>query len=150
MRHAMANYIHAVHEAYLAAIAQASPDVDVASLPLGTGPFTVAAVGASQLHVIATRDLTLEPDPREVSFEAAVGPLSWTVRFLDAVVLPPLGLVDDRGPGGARAIMDALGIERVLYHLTSTIDGALSPHQATHAGAGLAHAHLKASEGGDD
>jgi hypothetical protein len=150
MREAMANYIHAVHESYLTALAQAAPDVDATSLPLGTGPFTVAAVGASQLHVIATRELTLAADPREVSFEAMVGPLSWTVRFLDPVVLPPLGLVDDRGPDGGRALMDALGIDRVLYHLTASIDGSLSPHQAMHAGTGLAHAHLKAAEGGGD
>jgi hypothetical protein len=147
MRQAMADYVRAVHQAYLDAAGAALSDDEVSALPLGGQPFTVAAVGASQLHVIATRDLTLEPDEREVSLDEQLGPLRWTLRFLDPVVLPELGLVDDSGPAGAAVVTDTLGLSSVLYHLTSSIDGALSPHQAMHAGTGLANAHVRASRG---
>ena len=145
MRASMASYIRAIHQAYLETVSGRITTDGLACLPLAGAPFTVAAVGAGQLHVIATRDLTLRPDPREVRVEDTLGPLEWSVRFLDPVVLPALGLVDDSGPSGGRAILKALGLGSVLYQLTSTFDGALSPHQASHAGAGLANAHLAAS-----
>lgn len=147
MRGAMADYIHAVHQAYLEAISGRISTEQLGKLPLLAGPFDVAAVGASQLHVIATRDLTLPLDEREITVPGGLGPLSWTVRFLDPVIVPPLGLIDDVGPTGGQQVVATLGVSSVLYHLTSTIAGALSPHQATHAGAGLANAHLRALEG---
>ncbi len=146
MRAAMADYIHAVHQAYLETISGRISTERLEELPLVSGPFTVAAVGASQLHVIATRELALPLDEREVTVPGELGPLSWTVRFLDPVVLPALGLLDDAGPTGGQEILETLGVSSVLYHLTSTILGALSPHQATHAGAGLANAHLRTLE----
>lgn len=141
----MASYIRAIHQAYLETVSGRITTDDLDALPLAGAPFTVFAVGAGQLHVIATRDRTLEPDPREVRFEEALGPLAWSVRFLDPVVLPALGLVDDAGPSGGRTILEALGVQTVLYQLTSSLEGALSPHQASHAGAGLANTHLRAS-----
>lgn len=145
MRAAMASYIRAIHQAYLETVSGRITTDGLEALPLAGTPFTVFAVGAGQLHVIATRDQTLEPDPREVWVEESLGPLAWSVRFLDPVVLPALGLVDDTGPSGGRTILEALGVQTVVYQLTSSLEGALSPHQASHAGAGLANAHLRAS-----
>jgi hypothetical protein len=142
MRQAMAAYVRAVHQAYLDTVAQAVAIEEARTLPLAKGPFTVAAVGAGQLHVIATRDLTLQPDEREVAIEEELGLLRWTVRFLDPVVLPKLGMIDDTGPWGGAVVVETLGLGSVLYQLTAALEGSLSPHQAIHAGVGLANAHL--------
>lgn len=150
MRQAMAAYVRAVHQAYLDTVAQVVPIEEARTLPLAKAPFTVAAVGAGQLHVIATRDLALEPDEREVAIEEELGLLRWTVRFLDAVVLPELGLIDDTGPSGGAVVVETLGLDSVLYQLTTALEGSLSPHQAMHAGTGLANAHLaRRSEAAD-
>ena len=142
MREAMAAYVRAIHQAYLDTAARIVPAQRMTMLPLAEEPFTVAAVGASQLHVIATRELTLAPDEREVSIHEQLGPVVWTLRFLDPVVLPELGLLDDTGPDGGAVVVEALGVRTVLYQLTAAVEGSLSPHQAMHAGTGLANSHL--------
>ncbi len=65
----------------------------------------------------------------------------WEVRFYDPVVLPALGLIDERqAPAGDR-VRRTLGITTYLYHLVVQPGGQLTEHHATHAGAGLANAH---------
>jgi hypothetical protein len=60
------------------------------------------------------------------------------MRFLDPVVLPALGLVDEsRGPAGDR-VRHAIGLSTHLYHLVVPPGSQLSEHHAGHAGAGLA------------
>ncbi|MGH9005080.1 MAG: hypothetical protein ACRDYV_18310, partial [Acidimicrobiia bacterium] len=54
MRQAVADYVTAVHRAYLAVTAGLAPEV-VNALPLpAAGEFSVLAVGAGGLHLIAT------------------------------------------------------------------------------------------------
>ena len=61
MRSAMAEYVQAVHGAYIDA-ANALPPGDRARLPLfAAGTFTVIVAGARYLHVLATTD-KLVPD----------------------------------------------------------------------------------------
>lgn len=141
MRAAMADYIAAVHRAYLEAAAPLSPG-ERGRLPLiRAREFTVAAVGARNLHVIGTQDLLPAPQGPEIALAGEEGDLRWTVRFFDPVVLPPLGLIDDTAPGSAERIRDLLGLSGIVYHLTVPPGGGLTAHHALHAGTGLAHSH---------
>jgi len=145
MRTAMADYISAVHRAYLEAAAPLSPG-ERGRLPLiRAGEFTVAAVGARNLHVIGTQDLLPAPQGPEVALAGEEADLRWTVRFFDPVVLPALGLIDDTAPGSAERIRDLLGLSGIVYHLTVPPGGGLSAHHALHAGTGLAHSHAAAA-----
>lgn len=145
MRAAMADYIAAVHRAYLEATIALSPG-ERGRLPLiRAGEFTVAAVGARNLHVIGTQDGLPAPAGPEVALGGEEGDLRWTVRFFDPVVLPALGLIDDTAPGSAERIRDLLGLSGIVYHLTVPPGGGLSAHHALHAGTGLAHSHAAAS-----
>jgi hypothetical protein len=142
LRGALADYVHALHQSWWEAVRGAGGDP--ATLPLGTGTFTVAVVAAQQLHLIATRDPLPARAAHEQPVEGRLGELAWEVRFLDATVVPALaGPV----PGDGADITDILGIDTTLYHLRVSVDGALSAHQAMHAGTGLAHAHLPAARG---
>lgn len=141
MRTAMADYITAVHRAYVEAATPLSPG-ERGRLPLiRAGEFTVAAVGARNLHVIGTQDVLPAPQGPEVALAGEEGDLRWTVRFFDPVVLPSLGLIDDTAPGSAERIRDLLGLSGIVYHLTVPPGGGLSAHHALHAGTGLAHTH---------
>lgn len=141
----MADYVAAVHRAYLEAAAPLSPG-ERGRLPLiGAGEFTVAAVGARNLHVIGTQDVLPDPAGPEIAIPGQEGDLRWTVRFFDPVVLPALGLIDDTTPGSAERIRDLLGLSGIVYHLTVPPGGGLSAHHALHAGTGLAHSHAAAA-----
>ncbi len=95
MRQAMADYVRAVHQAYLDAAASLPP-AEQARLPLlAAGDVTVLAVGARNLHVIATTEALPRPQGQEVELADALGPLSWRLRFFDPVIVPALGLVDE-------------------------------------------------------
>jgi hypothetical protein len=137
LRRALADYVHALHGAYLDTLRAraAAPDV----LPLGIAPFTVAVVAATGLHLVATRDDLPTPRAHEEPVTASLPPLEWTVRFLDVSVVPELAAVTT---DAAADLLTVLGVTAPLYHLVVSLDGALSPHQAVHAGAGLAHTHL--------
>ena len=117
-----------------------SQQAEPRDLPLGDGPFTVVVAAARELHVLATRDALPPVGAREVVVDGALPGLTWSVRFLDPSVLPELA--EATRPDGPD-VRDVLGIDHVLYHLTVAVDGALTGHQAVHAGAGLAHADLR-------
>ena len=103
MRQAMAGYVHAVHQAYLDA-ASGLPPAEQARLPLlAAGDVTVLAVGARNLHVIATTEALPAPQGQEVEISDALGPLAWRLRFFDPVIVPALGLVDETAEPAARA-----------------------------------------------
>jgi hypothetical protein len=111
MRAAVAHYVEEIHRAYVAQ-ALTFPAAVRGQMPLlAPGPLTVAAVGARNLHVLATRDSLGPVVSPEVELSGSVEGLSWTLRFFDPVVLPELALIDEsagpafgevRAPGGAR------------------------------------------------
>ncbi len=145
MRNAMADYVAALHRAYLDVAAQLTPG-ERARLPLlEASSLTVAAVGARNLHVVATTDALPAPVGQEVEIDGSVGDLQWTLRFFDPVVAPALGLIDESDGPQQGQIRDALGLASVVYHLTVPPGSGLTPHHAQHAGTGLAHTHAAAS-----
>ncbi len=144
MRQAMADYVRAVHQAYLDAAA-ALPPAEQARLPLlAAADVTVLAVGARNLHVIATTEALPAPQGQEVELTDALGPLTWRLRFFDPVIVPALGLIDETAGPQPERIRDVLGVRTVAYHLSVPPGGGLSAHHALHAGTGLAHAHAAA------
>jgi hypothetical protein len=144
MRQAMAGYVHAVHQAYLDA-ASGLPPAEQARLPLlAAGDVTVLAVGARNLHVIATTETLPAPQGQEVELADALGPLAWRLRFFDPVIVPALGLVDETTEPQPERIREVLGVRTVAYHLSVPPGGGLTAHHALHAGTGLAHAHAAA------
>lgn len=142
LRSALADYVHALHQSWWEAVRGAG--ADPATLPLGTGAFTVAVVAARELHLVATRQPLPARAAHEQPIEGRLGELAWEVRFLDATVVPELA---GPAPDDGDDITDVLGVDTTLYHLRVSVDGALSPHQAMHAGTGLAHAHLPEAGG---
>lgn len=140
----MADYVRAVHQAYLDAAALLPP-ADRSRLPLvQADDLTVVAVGARSLHVLATREALPPPAGQEVELADALDGLSWRLRFFDPVVLPALGLVEESDEPQPARVRDVLGIRTVVYHLSVPPGGGLSPHHAMHAGTGLAHSHAAA------
>ncbi len=144
MRQAMADYVRAVHQAYLDAAAPLPP-AERARLPLvAAGRVTVLAVAARNLHVLATVESLPAPVGQEVQLADAVGDVTWDLRFFDPVVEPSLGLVDESVEPQPQRVRDVLGVRTVVYHLTVPPGGGLSAHHALHAGTGLAHSHAAA------
>ncbi len=141
LRRGFAAYVAALHEAYLEAAG--GPDAEaVEDLPLAGEPFTVAIVGGPGMHVVATRDQLPAVLAHEQLLHGELGPLRWTVRFLDPTVLERLA---DPVPDAVEPsvhVCEVLGVTATLYHLVLGPDSALSPHHAMHAGSGLAGAHL--------
>lgn len=144
MRAAMADYVRAVHQAYLDA-ADALPPADRARLPLFTDePFTVVAAGTRYLHVLGTTEQLPAPAGPEVSIEDSLDDLHWTLRFFDPVVSPGLGLIDETENAQPQQVRETLGVRSVLYHLSVPPGGGLTAHHAQHAGTGLAHSQAAA------
>jgi hypothetical protein len=144
LRAAMADFVAAVHGAYLAA-GRLLPPAEQGRLPLLTaGRFTVAAVGVRHLHVLATAESLGPVRAPEVEVVGAAPPLAWTLRFYDPVVLPALGLLAEADAPATAEVRAALGVHSTLYHLAVTPGAGLSPHHAQHAGTGLANAHAAA------
>ncbi len=142
MRRAVADYVAACHAAYLRHAELVAPAVRGRLPLLAAGRFTVAAVGARYLHIVGTAERLEDPSRREVAIEGEAGPLRWTLRFYDPVVLPALALLDEsHGPAG-HEVRTLLGIRTFLYHLTVQPPADLGEHHAGHTGAGLAGAHL--------
>jgi hypothetical protein len=151
MRQAVADYVTAVHRAYLTSTATLPPAV-AGGLPLLAGAaFSVLAVGAGDLHLIATRHSLPPLQGPEVEWEGAVDGLCWRLRFYDPVVLPELGLLQARpGPAGSdgdagEEVRRVLGIRTWLYHLVASKASGLTPHHASHAGVALANGHAAAA-----
>ncbi|MGH8971614.1 MAG: hypothetical protein ACRD0C_00210 [Acidimicrobiia bacterium] len=145
MRQAVADYVTAVHRAYLAATAGLAPEL-VAALPLpAAGEFSVLAVGAGNLHLIATAQAPAPAQGRVVEMDGAVGPLRWRLRFYDPVVVPALASVGGAavGPDAGDEVRRVLGVDVWLYHLVASPGAGLSPHNAAHAGAALAQGHVR-------
>jgi hypothetical protein len=141
MRAAMADYVRSVHRAYAAGAAGQPPAVR-GRLVLYREGVTVLAAGARNLHVIATTDELAPPTGQEVAVEDEVEGMHWTLRFFDPVVLPALGMVDETAGPAYQQVRRILGLSNVVYHLVVQPGAALSGHQASHAGAGLAMDHL--------
>lgn len=144
MRQAMADYVRAVHQAYLDAAALLPP-AERARLPLlAQGRLTVLAVGTRNLHVLGTVEALPAPTGQEVQIHDRLDDLEWTLRFYDPVIVPALGLIDESEQPQPAQVRDVLGVRTVVYHLTVPPGGGLSPHHAQHAGTGLAHTHAAA------
>jgi len=140
----MADYVGNVHAAY-ARVAFTYPPAVQGGLELLASPFTVVAAGARNLHVIATGERLAAPRGPEVSADFEQDGMVWTLRFLDPVVLPALGTAESGEQPDPRSVRRAVGIGRYHYHLVVRPGSDLTAHHATHAGTGLANAHLAAA-----
>lgn len=144
MRTAMADYVRAVHQSYLDA-SSTLPPADRARLPLvSAGEVTVLAVGARNLHVLATTEHLPAPRGQEVELDDSIDDLRWRLRFFDPVVVPALGLIDETEAAQPDRVRDVLGVRTVVYHLSVPPGAGLTGHHAMHAGTGLAHTHAAA------
>lgn len=145
MREAVARYVEEIHRAY-AAQALTFPAAVRGRMPLlAPGPLTVAAVGAHNLHVLATRDPLGPVRGQEVELPGSVEGLSWTLRFFDPVVLPELALIDESAGPAFGEVRHALGVNTVVYHFVASPGSGLSAHAAAHVGTGLAGGHSAAA-----
>ena len=145
MRTAVARYVEEIHRAYVAQ-ALTFPAAVRGRMPLlAPGPLTVAAVGARNLHVLATRDSLGPVRGPEVELAGSVEGLSWTVRFFDPVVLPELSLIDESEGPAFGEVRHALGVSTVVYHFVASPGSGLSAHNAAHVGTGLAGGHSAAA-----
>jgi hypothetical protein len=145
MRQALADYVSAVHGAYLDAGALLPP-AERARLPLiSADRISVVAVGTSYLHVIGTTESLPAPRGQEVELPGSLEDVAWTLRFVDPVVLPAVGLLDESAGPRQDDVRRLLGIRTHLYHLAVAPGGGLDAHHAQHAGTGLAHSHAAAT-----
>ena len=140
----MADYVAALHAAYLDQAAHLTPG-ERAELPLiSAGDFTVVAAGTRHLHVLATTSPLPAVAAPEVELPGFDRDLHWTLRFYDPVIVPELGLIDESDSARPRDVRSILGIADVVYHVSIAPGGGLSAHHAQHAGTGLANAHAAA------
>ncbi len=141
LRDAMAAFVSALHGSYLDQ-ARLLPVGERGALPLlRPGGLTVLAVGVRHLHVLATTAPLPAPQGPEVEVADSVPGLAWTLRFFDPVVVPALGLVDESDGPAPAEVRRVLGVPDVVYHLSVSPGGGLTPHHAQHAGTGLANQH---------
>ena len=123
----MAEFVAAVHEAYLAQ-ARLLPPAAQARLPLLQAPrLTVAAAGARNLHVIGTAESFPAPVGQEVELTGEADGLAWELRFFDPVVLPVLGLVAEADGPAPDEVRRVLGVGTYLYHLVVEPGSQLTP-----------------------
>lgn len=137
LRRSLSRYVKAVHDAYVDTAQLRA--TDPALMPLADAPFTVAAIAADQLHIVATREPLPPVAPHEQPIADQSGPLYWQVRFFDVTVLPELATTPRTS---ASDVLDVLGVSHTLYNLVVTPAATLDGHQALHTGTGLANAHL--------
>ena len=145
MRKAVAGYVEGIHRAYVKQAATFPPAVQGRLPLLAAGRLTVAAVGARNLHILATTEGLGPPRGQEVELPGEFEGLAWTVRFYDPVVVPALGLIDESEGPASEKVRGALGIATVVYHVVTQPGSGLSPHHAGHVGSGLASAHSAAT-----
>jgi len=141
LREAMAQFVSALHGAYLDQARLLAVGEQGALPLLRTDSLTVLAVGVRHLHVLATTSPVPAPRGPEVARPDSLPGLSWTLRFFDPVIVPALGLVDESEGPQAGEVRRVLGVPDVVYHLSVSPGGALTPHHAQHAGTGLANQH---------
>src|SRR3954452_5795468 len=145
MREAVAGYVQEIHRAYVDQAATFSPGVR-GRMPLMTADrITVVAAAARNLHLLATTESLGALRGPEVAIEAAYGDIAWELRFFDPVVLPDLGLIEERESPAFEEVKRALGVGTVLYHVVAQPGAGLSGHQASHVGTGLANGHSAAA-----
>jgi hypothetical protein len=141
LRDAMAQFVAALHGAYLDQ-ARHLPVGEQGALPLTrTDSLTVLAVGVRHLHVLATTSPLPAPQGQEVELHDSLPGLAWTLRFFDPIVAPGLGGIDESEAAQPVAVRQVLGVPDVVYHLSVSPGGGLTPHHAQHAGTGLANQH---------
>ena len=145
MRRAVAGYVEGVHRAYLQQATTFPPGVRGRLPLLAAEAFTVAAVGARNLHLLATVEPLGPLQGQEVELAGALEGLAWSVRFYDPVVVPALGLIDESAAPAGPEVRAALGISTVLYHVITQPGSGLTPHHAGHVGSGLASGHSAAA-----
>ncbi len=141
MRDAVGRYVAEVHRAYLAQADTFPPAVRGRMPLLRPGGFRVAAVGARNLHLLATVEELGPLRGQEVELPGELPGLHWWLRFYDPVVIPELGLVDESSAPAYAQVKGAIGVRTVLYHLVAQPGSGLTLHHATHVGSGLAGAH---------
>ncbi len=142
-------FVLALHQAYLGS-ARLLPPGEQAAMPLlAASRITVVVAAARHLHVIATSDRLPVPRGQEVEETDELDGLRWAVRFYDPVVLPELGTIGEGEEPAVAEVRQALGIGDVLYHLSVSPGGGLTPHHAQHAGTGLANEHAARARDGD-
>lgn len=145
MRAAVAEYVAALHRAYLAQADTFAPAVRGRMPLLAGGTLTVAAVGARNLHLLATREGLGPLRGQEVAVPGSLPGLDWELRFYDPVVVPSLGLVDEREAPAYGEVKHALGLTTAVYHVVAQPGSGLTPHHAGHVGSGLAAQHSSAA-----
>jgi hypothetical protein len=145
MREAVAGYVQEIHRAYVDQAATFSPGVRGRMPLLATGRVTVVAAAARNLHLLATAESLGPLHGPEVAMEAAYAGLAWELRFYDPVVLPDLGLLEEREEPAFDEVKRALGVGTVLYHVVAQPGAGLSGHQAAHVGTGIANGHSAAA-----
>jgi hypothetical protein len=145
MRAAVAEYVTALHRSYLAQADTFPPAVRGRMPLLTSATLTVAAIGARNLHLLATREDLGPLRGQEVSVAGSLPGLEWSLRFYDPVVVPALGLVDEREEPAYAEVKHALGITTVVYHVVAQPGSGLTPHHAGHVGSGLAAADSAAA-----
>ncbi|HEX9033216.1 MAG TPA: hypothetical protein VF834_15365 [Streptosporangiaceae bacterium] len=144
------DFVRALHHAYLSGARLLAPGERAALPLLASAPVTVVVAAARDLHLIGTTDRLPAPAGQEVAEPDELDGLTWTVRFYDPVVLPELGLVEPVAGAGAdhAAVRRVLGVSGVLYHLSVSPGGGLTPHHAQHAGTALVNEHAALSRDG--
>lgn len=144
MRRATAGFVTAIHRAYATEL-RSLPPAARRRLPLVSGgPFEVAAVGLHHLHLLATHDHLGTGDDEIIEASGSAPPLSWTLRFYDATILPALTTLDESTQPAVDGVRRVLGVGATLYHLVVQQGATLDYHRAEHFGAGLAHSHAAA------
>ena len=105
----------------------------------------MAAVGARNLHLLATREGLGPLRGQEVAVGGSLPGLEWTLRFYDPVVTPALGLIaESEGPAYAE-VRGALGEHGRLPRRRAAGLGADRRTTPGHVGAGLAAGHTAAA-----
>lgn len=145
MREAVAGYVQEIHRAYVDQAATFSPGVRGRMPLMAASRITVAAAAARNLHLLATTEQLGPLRGQEVATESEYAGVSWQLRFFDPVVLPDLGLLEERDAPAFEEVKRALGVGTVLYHVVAQPGAGLSAHQATHVGTGLANGHSAAA-----
>ena len=139
----MRQFVAGLHQSYLDIADQQTPG-DRAAMPLlAGGHVTVLAVGARNLHILATTQSMPAPKGQEVSLDDSIDDLTWTLRFYDPVIVPLLGMIDESAAPKPAEVRRVLGVDTVAYHITVEPGGGLSGHHAGHAGTGLAYNHVQ-------
>jgi hypothetical protein len=141
MRAGVAAYVREIHRAYLDQ-ARTFPPASQGAMPLlSASGLTVVAVGARNLHILATVEELGPLQGSEVELSDELPGLRWRLRFYDPVVLPGLSLVDESTGPAFEEIRRELGVRTVLYHFVAEPGAGLTAHNATHVGTGLANGH---------